>query len=125
MNRIIFPLAFGILLLSVQNGFSQKVGNASRKGICTTCSDCPRGKIIAAPKPEYPARAKRMKIKGFVKVLACVDESGKVVLVKVISGHYLLRKPAIKAALRAKFEPAEMGDGFVRFWAVITYNFTY
>ncbi|HMS39605.1 MAG TPA: energy transducer TonB [Pyrinomonadaceae bacterium] len=87
------------------------------------CSDCPVGKIISAPKPVYPRRARKAKITGEVTVQVLVNEQGDVVSAKVLSGHRLLRKAAENAAYKAKFTPARMGENPIKFRAIIRYNF--
>ena len=81
------------------------------------------GLAISLPKPNYPAMAKQIRLQGQVNVQVLVDESGRVVSAKAISGHPLLTLEAQKAALQARFSPTRLGDQPVKVSGVITYNF--
>jgi len=81
------------------------------------------GLAISLPKPAYSEIAKRAHIQGAVSVQVLVDESGRVVSAKVLSGHPLLTLEAQKAALQARFSPTRLGDQPVKVSGVITYNF--
>ncbi|HEV2663322.1 MAG TPA: energy transducer TonB, partial [Blastocatellia bacterium] len=59
-------------------------------------------------KPVAPAGAPSS---GVVSVRIWVDNDGKVVKAKVISGHPLLRKAALKAARQWKLKPTFVDDG--------------
>ena len=52
-----------------------------------------------------------------------VDESGRVVEARAISGHMLLRPAGVEAARRAKFTPTLLCGKPVKVTGVITYNF--
>lgn len=75
------------------------------------------------PKPPYPPFAKQIKVQGVVSVQVLIDETGKVVSAKTISGHPLLAAAAQKAAYEARFSPTMLGDHPVKVSGVITYNF--
>lgn len=81
------------------------------------------GLAISLPKPAYSEMAKRARIQGQVNVQVLVDESGRVVSAKVLSGHPLLIVDAQRAALQARFSPTKLGDQPVKVSGVITYNF--
>jgi len=81
------------------------------------------GLAISLPKPLYSEIAKRARIQGAVNVQVLIDESGRVVSAKAVSGHPLLTLEAQKAALQARFSPTKLGDQPVRVSGVITYNF--
>ena len=81
------------------------------------------GLAISLPKPAYSEIAKRARIQGPVNVQVLIDESGRVVSAKAISGHPLLTLEAQKAALQARFSPTRLGDQPVKVSGVITYNF--
>jgi TonB family protein len=81
------------------------------------------GEAILLPKPPYPPMAKQMKIQGAVSVQVLIDESGKVVSAKAVSGSAALVHVAEEAALRARFSPTKLGDQPVKVSGVITYNF--
>jgi len=64
-------------------------------------------KPISVPQPGYTDDAQAAAIEGKVRVQLTVDESGKVIDVKLISGlGHGLDEAALSAARRATFEPA-------------------
>ncbi len=75
------------------------------------------------PKPIYPQMARQIRLQGTVSVQVLIDETGKVVTAKAISGHPLLVVEAQKAAMQARFSPTLIGDQPVKVSGVITYNF--
>ncbi len=81
------------------------------------------GEAVSLPKPPYPEMAKQLKIQGVVSVQVLVDETGRVVSAKVVSGHAFLVREAQKAAFQARFAPTLLGDQPVKVSGVITYNF--
>ena len=81
------------------------------------------GKVVSKPLPEYPSEAKAARAAGVVAVQILVDEEGKVVEAKAISGHPLLQEAAVKAARKARFSPAKLSGLPVKVRGVITYNF--
>ena len=81
------------------------------------------GLAISLPKPAYSEIAKRARIQGSVNVQVLIDEQGRVVSAKAISGHPLLTLDAQKAAMQARFSLTKLGDQPVKVSGVITYNF--
>jgi protein TonB len=81
------------------------------------------GLAIDLPKPPYPAIGRQVGAAGPVNVQVLIDETGKVVSAKAVSGHPLLLAAATQAAYRAKFSPTRLGDQAVKVSGVITYNF--
>jgi periplasmic protein TonB len=75
------------------------------------------------PKPTYPILAKQARVQGTVAVQVLIDETGKVVSARAVSGHPLLVIEAQRAALGARFSPTIIGDQPVKVSGVITYNF--
>ena len=82
-----------------------------------------RGLAISLPKPNYPPIAKQAGASGPVNVQVLIDETGKVVSAKAVSGHPLLLAAAQQAAYGARFTPTRLGEQAVRVSGVITYNF--
>jgi TonB family protein len=80
-------------------------------------------KAIELPRPTYPPLAKQIHVQGTVAVQVLIDESGKVVSAKAVSGHPLLAAEAVKAAMRARFSPTVITDTPIKVQGVITYNF--
>ena len=82
------------------------------------------GDAIFLPKPAYPPIAKASGTHGPVNIQVLIDEAGKVISAKVISGNPLLAPAALRAAYQARFSPTTLGDHPVKVSGVITYNFT-
>jgi protein TonB len=78
---------------------------------------------LSLPRPTYPPLARQIKVQGTVAVQVLIDESGKVISAKAMSGHPLLVPEAQKAAMQARFSPTLIGDQPVKVSGVITYNF--
>lgn len=81
------------------------------------------GEALALPKPAYPTIAKQLKIQGVVSVQILIDETGKVISAKVVSGHPSLATAARQAAFDARFSPTRLSNEPVKVSGVITYNF--
>lgn len=80
-------------------------------------------KALSLPKPIYPPMARQIKVQGMVTVQVLIDETGKVISARAVSGHPLLIPEAQKAALQARFSPTTISDQPVKVSGVITYNF--
>ena len=78
---------------------------------------------ISLPKPIYPPIARQAKVQGIVNVQVLIDENGKVISAKAVSGSPLLIPEAQKAAFQARFSPAFIGEQPVKVSGVISYNF--
>jgi protein TonB len=81
------------------------------------------GLAILLPKPPYPPIARQARAFGPVNVQVLIDETGKVISAKAVSGHPLLLHAALQAAYGARFSPTRLGDQAVKVSGVITYNF--
>jgi protein TonB len=68
--------------------------------------------------------ARRLRITGLVQVDVVVDENGKVISAKVLSGPGSLRDVALQAALHARFSPTKLSGQSVKVSGQINYNFT-
>jgi TonB family protein len=55
--------------------------------------------------PVYPEMARRMKITGVVRLTVAVNQDGKVIDVKPISGQGILVATAVEAVHNWKYEP--------------------
>lgn len=82
------------------------------------------GKALSLPAPNYPEFARRMRTTGQVEVEVVVDENGKVVSARALSGPVSLRDVAVQAALRARFSPTKLSGQPVKISGLINYNFT-
>jgi TonB family protein len=81
------------------------------------------GKAISKPAPPYPALAKAARASGTVVVQVTVDESGKVISARAISGHPLLQQASVQAAYAARFSPTLLSGQPVKVTGTLTYNF--
>jgi len=81
------------------------------------------GKAINLVKPEYPLAAKKVNVRGTVKVSILIDENGKVIEAEAYSGHPLLKANSVKAALESEFAPVTIGGNPVKVRGVIYYNY--
>jgi len=82
------------------------------------------GKAISLPTPGYPDMARRMGIFGTVEVSVILDENGKVLSAKAMSGPGALRDAAVQAALRARFSPTKLSGQPVKVSGQINYKFS-
>ena len=80
-------------------------------------------KAIFLPRPPYPVMAKQIRLQGTVIVQVLIDESGKVVSAKAISGHPLLVADSQRAAMQSRFSPTTLSGQAVKVSGVISYNF--
>jgi Ca-activated chloride channel homolog len=81
------------------------------------------GKAVTLPAPIYAAIAKQSHASGAVLIEVLIDESGKVLSAKAVSGSPLLVGAAVKAAVQARFTPTVLSGRPVKVRGVITYNF--
>ena len=81
------------------------------------------GRAASLPKPNYPAAAMAVNAQGSVEVQVLIDESGKVISAKAITGNPLLRGAAEVAARNARFTPTLLSKVPVKVTGVIVYNF--
>ncbi|MEP7212904.1 MAG: TonB family protein [Acidobacteriota bacterium] len=82
------------------------------------------GNATYLPKPPYPQPAIMVGAQGEVTVQVTIDETGKVISSKAVSGHLMLRAGAEKAAWAAKFTPTLLSKVPVKVTGVIVYRFT-
>jgi len=88
-----------------------------------TVSKVLNSQALSLPKPPYPPLAKEMRIQGVISVQVLIDETGRVISAKAVSGSPFLTVEAQKAAYQARFSPTLIGDQPVKVSGVITYNF--
>jgi TonB family protein len=82
-------LAFSILFQ--YPGFSQEQSESKRK-------------VLSRVVPTYPELAKKMQIRGTVKVQALVGSNGKVKFTEVVGGSPVLAKAAVDAIEKWRWE---------------------
>lgn len=80
-------------------------------------------RIVSSPPPVYPEMAKDAGVQGRVVIEASVDEHGKVVGTKVISGPAMLRQAAAAALREWKYQPATLDGKPVPVQITVTLNF--
>lgn len=85
--------------------------------------DCISSKAKSLPYPHYPAKARATRASGRVNVEIMVDESGKVISARALSGHQLLQNAAAEAAYRAEFSPTIVEGKPVKLKGSILYTF--
>lgn len=81
------------------------------------------GTALSLPQPVYPEPARRTRTGGLVAVEVILDETGKVVSAKAMSGPTILREAAVQAALKARFSPTKLSGQPVKVSGVINYKF--
>lgn len=81
------------------------------------------GRALNLPKPDYPATARLAGASGMVVVEVTVDETGKVVAARAVSGNAMLRAAAVSAARLARFAPTKLSGQPVKVRGIINYNF--
>lgn len=81
------------------------------------------GSALNLPPPVYPDNARRSGVEGTIEVEVVIDENGKVVSAKALSGPVALRDSAVQAAQRARFTPTKLSGLPVRVTGKIIYNF--
>lgn len=78
---------------------------------------------LSLPKPAYPAAGRSAHASGSVAVQVVIDETGKVISTKAVSGNPLLQAEATKAASAAVFAPTLFSGKPVRVTGIINYTF--
>jgi len=81
------------------------------------------GRALNKIKPAYPAAAHAAGASGTVEVRIVIDETGKVIWARAISGHSQLRQAAEDAAWQTKFPPTILSGQPVRTTGLMLYNF--
>ena len=82
------------------------------------------GRATSLPRPIYPETARRMRLSGTVSVEVMIDEGGKVISARAVSGPTALRDAAVAAARLARFSPTLISGRPVQVAGVINYNFS-
>lgn len=82
-----------------------------------------QGSATKRVEPVYPPLAKAAHVSGSVVVEVTVDEEGRVISARVISGHPLLKDTAVAAARGWTFTPTRLQGDPVKVIGTITFNF--
>lgn len=81
------------------------------------------GKALLKLAPAYPAEAKQQRAQGTVVIQILVNELGRVISARAISGPQTLREVSERAALGSRFSPTRLDGVPVKVNGTITYNF--
>jgi Ca-activated chloride channel family protein len=82
-------------------------------------------KALTLPKPIYPQSARTAGASGKVVVEVTIDEQGRVVDARIVSGHPLLQAAAVLAARQARFSPTMLSGEPVKVKGTISYTFVW
>jgi TonB family protein len=83
-----------------------------------------QGEALVKANPIYPSIAKQINASGEVQVEVMIDELGKVIAAKAISGHPVLRSSAEDAARKWVFKPTLLDGKPVKQPGVLKFVFT-
>ncbi|HLK50660.1 MAG TPA: M56 family metallopeptidase [Bryobacteraceae bacterium] len=81
-------------------------------------------KLIAQPKPRYPAEAKQAHVQGLVQLEAVVAKDGTVANLTVISGHPLLVPAAVDSVRQWVYQPTLLNGEPTEVVTQVDVNFT-
>lgn len=109
----------------VQTSFAQQKGIPGGTPCCGHSGRHGRlqDESIRRVEPVYPFWARFVGVKGPVVVEITIDERGNVANTRVLSGHKLLRKAAVDAAMQWKFRPTLLNGKPVKVIGAITLKF--
>ena len=96
---------FASLCLVVVLGIMTFVAS-SKRGVAQEVQGDLSKRVKSRVQPTYPELARRMAVKGTVKLMVTVGTNGKVKSTKVVGGHPVLVGASEDAIRRWKFEPA-------------------
>ncbi|MFY9569789.1 MAG: TonB family protein [Blastocatellia bacterium] len=82
-----------------------------------------QGSAILRVEPEYPLQARRDRVSGTVVIEVKVDECGKVIEARALTGHVQLVDGALQAARRWRFARTRLEGRPVKVIGTITFNF--
>ncbi len=97
--------------------------NDNDKSSASASGDTLNFKATDLPRPDYPPAAKAVRASGAVNIHVRINEDGKVIAARAVSGHPLLQQAAEKAALQAKFNPLYLYGRKIKVTGLIVYNF--
>ena len=81
------------------------------------------GRAVNLATPQYPAIARQAHVSGQVTVEVAVDETGRVITARAVSGNPLLRPAAENAARQSRIIPSRINNENVRTTGLLVYNF--
>jgi Ca-activated chloride channel family protein len=107
---------------------AQPAGASERAGVETSKSTISGGvlntKAVRLPVPIYPTAARNSGAQGKVVVEVTIDEQGRVIEARAVSGNAFLLQSAVHAARQARFTPAQLSGQPVKVKGTINYLFT-
>jgi TonB family protein len=129
MKRNALPLIAAIGLLITAQVFLATARAAPQEKpeppkIIRKGGDLLQGSATKRVEPAYPPLAKTARVTGAVVVEVTVDEEGKVIAARAISGHPLLKDAAVNAARAWIFTPTTLSGTPVKVIGTLTFNFT-
>jgi len=92
-TAILTLLFAALIVVCPQKSFSQEESEGKRK-------------VTNRVLPDYPDMARRMSLRGVVKVDAVVGSNGVVKTVEIRGGHPVLAQAAVNAVRKWKWEPS-------------------
>jgi TonB family protein len=82
-----------------------------------------QGLLIKRVQPKYPPSALAAHVQGAVQIEATINQEGKVVDVKVLSGDSVLARAAVEAVRQWRYKPYYLDGQPVEIQTQITVNF--
>jgi TonB family protein len=102
---------------------SKAEGNSGHSKMIYGSAGAIRREATKRVTPDYPGMARQVGAGGEVLVEVIIDEKGKVVSARPLSGHPLLRPAAVSAARLWKFTSANSTDRLKQVVGTITFRF--
>lgn len=91
--------------------------------IVPASTDIINGKAVSLPKPSYPSMASPKRLRGSVSVQVTIDEKGKIIQARAVSGAIEFVNVAVQAAKESRFTPTYVCQQPVKVTGMIIYNF--
>jgi TonB family protein len=128
MKRNLLPMGIAIALIIVASWMSVPARAAQQDKpespkIIRKSGGVLQGSVTRRVEPAYPPLAKTARVSGAVVVEVTVDEEGKVISARSVSGHPLLKAAAETAARGWEFKPTLLQGTPVKVIGTITFNF--
>ena len=123
--RAVSIMIFGLCILSTSQAqtASQQEGSAAPPKIVRKAGGVLQQTATQRKLPVYPPLAQAARVSGAVVVEVTIDEEGKVLSARAVSGHPLLRDAAVDAARGWEFTPTTLSGVPVKVIGTITFNF--
>ena len=88
-------------------------------------ADVAAANLISRVNPEYPAAARAARVQGVVLLQATINKEGKVVDLRVVSGHPMLNDAAIEAVRQWRYRPQSLNGQPIDVITTVTVNFSF